>query len=157
MTLYSVQLLKGNLEGYLSNFQHASEDILPGNQDAVFRLLLIGRSFADNSIRDLLAKCADARFILEETDSFSAGLQRLEHQGIDMVLLDSKVADSASLQGLGTLRSSFPGVPVILLSDFGDKARFPEALRMGAKDCVVKGSIDGHLLGRAILRHIKGT
>lgn len=120
------------------------------------RVLLVEYSTQKTvAIPALLARVADARFVVEEADSLTAALLRLTSGGIDIVLLDSRLPDSYGLQGLGTVRSRFPDIPVIMLAGSADKQWAPHALRMGAKDWVVKDSIDGRLLARIILRHIK--
>lgn len=129
---------------------------MSGADDTAIRVLLVEHDSSKiAAIRLLLARFASVRFILEEADSLSAALQRLTTAGIDIVLLASRLPDSDGLGGLGTLRSRFPDTPIIMLMGFDDKRLVPNALQMGAKDCIVKDNIDSRLLGRMILQYAK--
>lgn len=129
---------------------------MSGAEGTVIRVLLVEHYPSKIlPIRALLARFADARFLLEEVDSLSAALQRLTGGGINIVLLDSRLPDSDGLEALETMRSRFPDTPVIMLTGSGNKQWAPNALGMGAKDCIVKDKIDSHLLGRIILRHTR--
>lgn len=66
------------------------------------------------------------------------------------ILLDLSLPDA---QGLGTLervRDSYPSVPIVVLTGTDDEAQAVQAVQEGAQDYLVKGQVDGHLLGRAI-------
>jgi diguanylate cyclase (GGDEF)-like protein len=66
------------------------------------------------------------------------------------ILLDLSLPDA---QGLGTLervRDAYPSVPIVVLTGTDDEAQAVQAVQEGAQDYLVKGQVDGHLLGRAI-------
>lgn len=148
---------RGEVGAYRVDSDLTKGDGLSSSAEPAVRILLVEDPAGDSFIHDLLLKFGDARFMVERAASLASGLERLKTQEVDIVLLDSRLPDSAGLQSLGALRSSFPQTPVILLTEHRDKDWFPKALQLGAKDCVVRGSVDGQLLGRAILRHIKGS
>lgn len=125
-------------------------------EDRTVRVLLVDRDSSEIvATRFLLTRVTEARFVVEEAASLSAALQRLARGGVDLLLMDSKTAGSPVLEDLGTLRSRFPDMPVVLLAGAGDKQWVPVALQMGAKDCIAKDNISSNLLGRILLRHAK--
>jgi DNA-binding response OmpR family regulator len=146
---------RGEVGAYRVDSDLTKGEGLSSSAEPAVRILLVDPA-EDSFIHDLLLKFGDARFMVERAASLASGLEHLKTQEVDIVLLDSRLPDGAGLQSLGALRSSFPQTPVILLTEHRDKGWFPKALQLGAKDCVVRGSVDGQLLGRAILRHIKG-
>jgi two-component system cell cycle response regulator len=140
-----------------SSFRFMGEEIMSRTENKIVHVLLVEHHRSEMvGIRLLLTRVAAARLLLEEADSVSTALQRLTSGGIDLVLLDSKLPDSEALEGLGRLRSRFPAMPVIMLADLDNKQLGPKALAMGAKDCIVKDSVDSYLLGQIILRNAKG-
>lgn len=70
--------------------------------------------------------------------------------GLDCVLLDLNLPDSIDLEGLERLRNLSPDAAIIVLTGHDDEQRGVEALSRGAQDYLVKGSVDGPLLARAI-------
>lgn len=147
--------LKGALELFV-RLSGDGVDTMSGADDTAIRVLLVDQdSSRIIAIRVLLARSADARFIVEEAGSLSAALRRLTRGDINIILLDSRLPDSDGLKAIVTLQSRFPDTPVIILTHSEDKRWAPNALQMGAKDCIVRDNIDSHLLGRIILRHAK--
>ncbi|CAA7620013.1 conserved hypothetical protein [Candidatus Terasakiella magnetica] len=80
----------------------------------------------------------------------SDGLEVLQTQAIDAVLLDLSLPDSFGMETLSTLRGAQPSIPVVVLTGTADEALALEALRQGAQDYLVKGQGDGELVRRAI-------
>jgi serine phosphatase RsbU (regulator of sigma subunit) len=70
--------------------------------------------------------------------------------GLDCVLLDLNLPDAMGLEGLERLRETSPDAAIIVLTGHDDEQRGVEALSRGAQDYLVKGSVDGPLLARAI-------
>lgn len=82
---------------------------------------------------------------LQEAEELLAGLP-----AIDCVLLDLDLPDAMGLEGLERLRAAAPYAAIIVLTGHQDEQRGIEALSRGAGDYIVKGSVDGPLLARAI-------
>lgn len=129
---------------------------MAGAGEDPIRVLLVDHDASEvMATRFLLARVAEARFIVDEAGSLSAALERLTKRDIDIVLLDSTLPDSDGLEALGTLRSRYPDTPVIMLAGAGDRQWVSNALEMGARDCIVKDNVNSYLLARIILRHAK--
>ncbi len=69
---------------------------------------------------------------------------------VDCVLLDLGLPDASGLTGLQTVLETAPSMAVLVLTGLADEHRGTEAVAVGAQDYLVKGSIDGQLLSRAI-------
>lgn len=69
---------------------------------------------------------------------------------VSCVLLDLGLADAAGLEGLHWLRRHVPHLAVVVLTGHADERRGEEAVSAGAQDYLVKGQVDGQLLGRVV-------
>lgn len=101
-------------------------------------------------IQELLADARGLSTRLTQADRLSAGLERLSEAGADVVLLDLSLPDSKGFETFSKLRARAKDVPVILLTGLDDEELAMRALREGAQDYVVKGSITSQSLGRAV-------
>ncbi|MEA1895588.1 MAG: PAS domain S-box protein [Euryarchaeota archaeon] len=89
-------------------------------------------------------------FDVESACRLSDGLTRIQKGGIDAILLDLGLPDSA---GIGTFEKVYkqaPEVPVVMLTGLDDAELALEGVRMGAQDYLVKGRVDGDLLARTL-------
>jgi serine phosphatase RsbU (regulator of sigma subunit) len=66
------------------------------------------------------------------------------------VLLDLGLPDAQDMQALRTVLDAAPTIAVLVLTGLADEHRGTEAVAAGAQDYLVKGTIDGQLLTRAI-------
>ncbi len=97
---------------------------------------------------------AEPCFEIETEDRLSSGCKRLARDaaGFDAALLDLVLPCAEGIEAFLKVRETSPGLPVVVLTGIRDEALALEAVRMGAQDYLVKGTIDGRLLKRA-LRH----
>jgi FixJ family two-component response regulator len=68
----------------------------------------------------------------------------------DCALLDLSLPDASGLEALVVLRGMCPDLPIIVLTGFDDLPLALNALRCGAEDYLVKNSVDGYTMERAI-------
>jgi len=101
-------------------------------------------------IGESLAEIASTPFRLQTADSLSAGLRRLAHQRIDVILLDLTLPDSHGLDTFVRVQAEAPQVPVVVLSGLDNESLAIEAVRQGAQDYLVKGRTDSGLLSRSM-------
>ncbi len=88
--------------------------------------------------------------------SLRDALVRLEQEPFDVILLDLTLPDSKELEGLHKLRKRFANIPIVVLTSLDSENCGVEAIRLGAQDYLVKGSVDGGLarmIDHAIERH----
>lgn len=68
----------------------------------------------------------------------------------DCALLDLGLPDATGFEGLEQLRTAADGLAILVLTGMSDEERGIRALALGAQDYLVKGHVDGELLGRSV-------
>lgn len=90
-------------------------------------------------------------FTLVCVDGFDAALEALSaDDSIEVVLLDAAGTRLSLLDGLLKVRARAPAVPVVVLTEPGGESTGLEAVRRGAQDYQVKGSLDARTLKRTL-------
>ena len=108
-----------------------------------------------DALRGTVAAVLDGADV-EEADGIEAACRVLERQrNMDLALLDLSMPGIAGFEGLVTLRSRFPRVPVVIVSGVDDPRVVQEAIRLGAAGFVPK-SFDRPLLAQALQAVLNG-
>lgn len=119
-------------------------------KDKTINILLLEDNPGDfRLIRELLID-TDDHFNLQCVDLLSKGLKCLVSQDIDAVLLDLGLPDNQGLGAIEYLRAKKSSIPIIVLTGLDDESVAIEAVRRGAQDYLIKGSITGSMLSRVI-------
>jgi len=122
-----------------------------GISDTLINILLIEDKPTDILlIKRMLSTIVN--FTIEQVARLSAGLERLERGGIDVVIMDIVLPDSEGIEGIKKVYITFPGVPIVVLTGFPDEETGMRAIQEGAQDYLVKGRINADALIR-ILRY----
>jgi PAS domain S-box-containing protein len=87
---------------------------------------------------------------VEAHRQLAEGLDRLSAGGIDLVLLDLSLPDSAGLDTFLNLFNRAPEVPIVVLTALEDETLALTALRDGAQDYLIKNELNARGLVRAI-------
>lgn len=121
----------------------------PSRTSALVRVLLVEDDEGDAFlVRELLL---DAGADVELTRARSLAEAELMLPGdVDCVLLDLGLPDAAGLDALSTVLDLAPTRAVLVLTGLADEFRGMQAVAAGAQDYLVKGTIDGQLLTRAV-------
>lgn len=123
--------------------------------DALIRVLYIEDNPAHvDLVRTHLAESPQAAFSLETAERIEQALESLAEQPFDAILLNHRLGGSAALNGLERVLTCAQG-PVILLTAAQDDATALAAIRKGAQDCLVLGSMDPDTIRRTILYAIE--
>jgi signal transduction histidine kinase len=69
---------------------------------------------------------------------------------VDVVLLDLSLPESQGLDSFHRVHAHAPAVPVVVLTGFRDEELGNRAVQSGAQDYLIKGQVEGPLLGRAL-------
>jgi serine phosphatase RsbU (regulator of sigma subunit) len=69
---------------------------------------------------------------------------------VDCVLLDLRLPDAIGLDTVRRVRQRAPDIPLIVLTGLNDESAGGDAVDAGAQDYLVKGTVDGDQLARAI-------
>ncbi|MBX2999207.1 MAG: EAL domain-containing protein [Caldilineaceae bacterium] len=114
-------------------------------------LLLIEDDTVDAlSLYDLLEKADPSGVKVSHVQRFADGLDLVHQEHFDVVLLDLSLPDTQGLDTLDQLCRFVPELPVVVLTGVDSQTTAAEALRQGAQDFLVKGSIDGQLIIRSL-------
>ena len=115
----------------------------------------------DDSKRDVLLlertlqQAGDATFALTCVDSAQAGLEALDANSYDLVLLDYYLPDMDGLAFLEAKQQRGYGAPVIMLTAFGQERLPVAAMQAGALDYFAKDQVSSSLLSKAISQAIE--
>ena len=107
------------------------------------------------TIRGALAAADGGSFVLEWVRQLSEGVERIQTDKFDTVLLDLSLPDS---QGIGTFEAIFdaaPDVPILILESDSDGVLGKQAVKRGARDYLPPGHLDGYTLSRALSNAIE--
>lgn len=115
------------------------------------RVLLIEDNPADALlIREMLKEAKNAVFELVHTDRLARGIERLDEEHFDVVLLDLKLPDSRGIDTFTGLHAEIPHVPIIPLTGTEDEQLAARLVREGAQDYLVKGDVESSILAGAV-------
>jgi signal transduction histidine kinase len=102
--------------------------------------------------QEMLKDARGLRCDFECVDTLAAGLQRIGKGGVDLVLLDLGLPDSAGIDTLRTLRAGIPqSLTVLVMTGQGEEDIALQAVQAGAQDYLVKGQTNSDLLIRSML------
>jgi signal transduction histidine kinase len=121
------------------------------NAEAPVRILLVEDNPGDaRLLRETLRDAESLRFDLVHAARMSEALERLGGETPDVVLLDLSLPDAHGLETVATMLDAAPAVPIIVLTGLTDETVAVHAVQAGAQDYLVKGTVEGPTLGRAI-------
>jgi DNA-binding NtrC family response regulator len=100
-------------------------------EDLMLNILIIDD---DPIYRRLSSSILKEKFNVYTVDSPSAGFQVLKNQKIEYVICDYRLPEMDGLDVLARIKTDYPQVEVIMISDSGDMNTVIEALRRGAVD-----------------------
>ncbi len=119
--------------------------------DNKINILLIEDNPADSELVSIFLKGIYAnKSALARTDSLRTGIQLLETEAFDVIILDLSLPDSWGLDTFNKLHAKAPETPIIVLTGFEDESIGIDAVKMGAQDFLLKGKIKGSDLQRSI-------
>lgn len=101
-------------------------------------------------IREMLKEVRKPRFKLHNTRRLEEGLNYLEKNETDVLLLDLNLPDSFGLDTFQKANDNAPHIPIVILSAFDDEDIAIKAVKGEAQDYLIKGTVDSSLLARSI-------
>src|SRR5687768_16374166 len=99
-------------------------------------------------LRELLREAPSLRCALTHVERLADARSRMEEQGADVVLLDLSLPDAHGIESVTGMLEVAREAPIIVLSGLDDETIALKAVQAGAQDYLVKGNVDGALLGR---------
>jgi diguanylate cyclase (GGDEF)-like protein len=101
-------------------------------------------------IQRYLSNTRRGPYEVNHADRLRAGLDLLNRNSVDIVLLDLELPDAHGLSSFDQVHALVPHIPVIVMTGHDDDDVAVEAVQRGAQDFLTKGKVDGGLLQRAI-------
>jgi DNA-binding NarL/FixJ family response regulator len=101
-------------------------------------------------VQQWLSLRTDVTFFLNWTGSLQAGLNRVKHGGVEVILLDLGLPDSNGLETFTRTKLQASGVPIIILTGDSSEQLALQMVQDGAQDYIVKNSSNGESLAKAI-------
>ncbi len=117
-------------------------------------LLIASDADATELVKRHLADAAGSpeRFTVESAARVSSATHALAKDRYGALLFDLQVQHNVGLEGFRLIHAQHPELPVVLLTGVHDEPLARQALKQGAQDYLIKGTIDFCALRRAI-RH----
>jgi diguanylate cyclase (GGDEF)-like protein len=114
------------------------------------RLLIVEDDPGDAALlRRYVGRAYDVRELVH-VERIVDAFERLQLHTPDVVLLDLSLPDSHGLATFNDIRIRRPDLPIVVISGLDDEEVAAEAVKAGAQDYLVKGTIDAETLARAI-------
>jgi len=119
--------------------------------DLLVHILLVEDNPGDILLlQEALADISTLKYVLLQVSRLDDALQRLEHERIDVILLDLNLPDSRGADTFLNLHIRYAHIPIIVLTSLADETLALRVVGEGGQDYLIKGEIDGPLLVRAI-------
>ncbi|MCP5007198.1 MAG: response regulator [Planctomycetes bacterium] len=122
-------------------------------KNSEYKILIIDDSPEDmETVKRLLSETDEESYLVYEADTGKEGLNALERDKIDCVLVDYMLPDYDGTELINIIRenSDFQDIPMILFTGYGTGPRAAAALKSGAQDYVPKDQFDTNILVRSI-------
>jgi len=117
----------------------------------VREVLLVEDNLIDAQlVRRLLRRITDAYYRITHVRTLNDAVLSAEELAPDVILADLNLPDSRGTQTVSSLQTSYPDVPLVIVSAWEDEAISLRSVKAGAQDYLVKGHIDGANLHRVI-------
>src|ERR1044072_703853 len=114
-------------------------------------ILLVEDNLGDARLaQELLNECPDLDVHVTNVGRVSDARSVLSKQAVDLIFLDLGLPDSKGLEGLRRLTSMMLNAPIIVLTGSDDKTLALEALKHGAQDYLIKGTINPEALSHTM-------
>jgi serine phosphatase RsbU (regulator of sigma subunit) len=120
-----------------------------GSQLATGEVLLVEDDTGDALLLEELLKAAGSGLTTVRASSLSEMPGLLSAQTV-CILMDLRLPDSQGLDGLRQALGFVGAVPIVVLTGLADRTLGQAAVSAGAQDYLMKGSVDGESLTRAI-------
>ncbi len=117
------------------------------------RVLVVDSSTIDRKLLlNYLANIEDTVLECDELDSMDEAIEQISHNPdrYDLVILDLRLANAQGLDILKQFSKTFPNLPYIIVSTYGDDDVIENALNIGAHDYLIKGQFTVDRLARAV-------
>ena len=121
------------------------------NNTSLVKILLIEDNPGDARLVEILLEESDfLECSVTNKQSLTEGIEALNNEDFDIVLLDLTLPDSRGFETLQRLIQAHPDVNVIVMTGLSDKVLGLNAVKVGAQDFLMKGGFDSDLLAKTL-------
>jgi len=114
-------------------------------------VLLVEDSLIDAQlIRRLLRRVTSSYYRVTHVRTLNDAVLSAEDVVPDVILADLNLPDSRGTETVASIQTSYPDIPLVVVSAWEDEAISLRSVKAGAQDYLVKGHIDGANLHRVI-------
>lgn len=122
-----------------------------GEEHEVCEVLLVEDNLIDAQlIRRLLRRVGSAYYRITHVRTLNDAVLSAEELDPEVILADLNLPDSRGTQTVTSLQTSYPDIPLVIVSAWEDEAISLRSVKAGAQDYLVKGHIDATNLHRVI-------
>jgi signal transduction histidine kinase len=134
--------------------------------DTALNILVIEDNPGDYILVSEYLQEAFSQATILHTDTLQKGMDTLEGNPVDVILLDLTLPDGMGIESFHTIYKKAAQVPIIILTGLGDTSTALESLKLGAQDYIVKDDSNPTVLSKSIqygierskiLDHLKST
>jgi glutamate dehydrogenase (NAD(P)+) len=126
-------------------------------ENSVNLLLIEDNPIHVRLIQTLLADSKSPVFEFQHAETLQEGLNRLQADSVDIILLDLTLPDSEELDTFLKVRTSAPNLPIVIATSLDDVKVAAKAVEAGAQDYLVKSQINRTSLSRSLRYAIERT
>jgi PAS domain S-box-containing protein len=121
------------------------------SESGLMRLLLVEDNRGDAVLlQDMLVRVRPDRFEIAWEDRLGKAQACLNKQSFDAILLDLNLPDSQGLATLESLRPVAQSIPIVIVTGAEDENLALQAIRQGAQDYLVKGTLSSRGITRVL-------
>ena len=121
-----------------------------GGEDSTHVLLLEDNPGDARLVQRMLSGSRVSNYEVSHVERLEDGLRKLEEENFQIILTDLSLPDARGMDGVTKLQTSCPWIPIVVMSGVGDEELAVGAVQAGAQDYLVKGTVDGASLHRAL-------
>ncbi|MBF0283166.1 MAG: response regulator [Magnetococcales bacterium] len=119
--------------------------------DSIPVLLVEDEPASASLIQEQLSQQVGGMFAMDHVDRLESALEQLRRREYHAILLDLNLPDSVGLETLDRCRAQVTELPIVILTGHADQHVAIEAVRRGAQDYLIKGSVEpGDLISRVL-------
>ncbi|MCP4132720.1 MAG: response regulator [bacterium] len=118
----------------------------------MLKILLVEDDAGDRRLLQLSLNelSPEMEFAVTSAETMADALEYLREELIHLIFLDLGLPDSQGIDSIITICTSFPEIPVIVMTGFDDIRTGVQSIKNGASDFLVKGKTGKDMLYRAI-------
>lgn len=113
-------------------------------------ILLVDSSPAESNLTTSLLVQGNDQFKVYQADSMYEATRMASRRSLDIIVLELNLPDVSGYKAFQRCLEKFPQLPIVIYTQQNNEIIGVQAIRAGAQDYLIKGSVDARQLQRAI-------